>query len=76
VGISIGANCIFTQFLPTQKAQCAEWKINGLKIGKSKERAYIFMFVVFIVVGYGIMASVLLLDTNTSCLKLFGGAGC
>jgi hypothetical protein len=76
VGISLVANFTFTQFLPQQKEQCAEWKRKGEVAGKSKLRANIFMVAVVVIVSYGILASILLLDTNTSCLKLFGGAGC
>lgn len=76
MGIALAANFTFTQFLPRQKDQCEEWKRKGEAIGKSRPRAYFFIVFVFVVVSYGIMASVLLLDTNTSCLKLFGGAGC
>jgi hypothetical protein len=76
VGIALAANFTFTQFLPRQKEHCEEWKKKGEAMGKSRTRAYIFIVIVVIVVSYGIMASVLLLDADTSCLKLFGGAGC
>ena len=76
VGIALVANFVFTQFLPRQKDHCAEWKRRGEELGNSKLRAYLCIGAVFVIVSYGIMASVLLLDTNTSCLKLFGGAGC
>ena len=76
VGIALFANFSFTQFLPNQKEQCAEWKRKGEVIGKSELRAYIFTGVVLAIVSYGILASILLLDSETSCLKVFGGTGC
>ncbi|CAM9659315.1 unnamed protein product [Ectocarpus fasciculatus] len=76
MGISIVANIIFTQFLPTQKDQCEEWKKKGEEMGQSTLRGYVTLTMCVVVVSYGILASVLLLDTDTSCLKVFGGAGC
>jgi hypothetical protein len=76
VGIALVAKVVLTQFLPRQKEHCAEWKRKGELQGKSVRRAYFFMGAVVVIVSYGILASVLLLDANTACMPLFGGAGC
>jgi hypothetical protein len=69
---------VFTQYLPTQKAMCVEWKEKGEKSGDRHRdrRAFVTMFVAFAIVAYGIVGSILLLNPSTSCLKFIGGPGC
>ena len=85
-GINLLGMTIFTQFLPTQKKQCAEWKAAGNTFIDSsnpfiafftQERVgYASMIVASSVILYNVAASAMLLDPETSCLKAFGGSGC
>jgi hypothetical protein len=85
-GINIIAIIIFTQFLPNQKKQCAEWKQQGntfvdsanpiVAFFTSTRVGYASVFLASIVIAYNVTASGILLDPDTSCLQAFGGNGC
>ena len=77
-GISLFCTCLFTSFLPTQKAMCAAWKKKGEEAGEGHRdrRAVVTLGVAMLIVMYGIVGSVLLLDPKLSCSKFIGGPGC
>lgn len=74
--IGMCACLVFTTFLPTQKAMCAEWKRRGELAGGSNLRAGLTLLVALVIVGYGITGSILLMNPKTSCMKAIGGPGC
>ena len=67
---------IWVWFLPRSIAHCAEWKAEGIAKGNSQIRGYITMGMCFVMVAYGFICAILLLDPKTSCMKLVGGMGC
>ena len=67
---------LFTPFLPTQKAQCQEWKEKGQQAGNSVFRGIITAIIAFTVVAYSIVVSILLIFPSTSCMSWIGGEGC
>lgn len=75
-GISIFFCVVFTQFLPQNKAQCHEWKVEGERRGNSKTRGFFTLFLSVVTVAYGFIVAILLLDSDTSCLPAIGGSGC
>lgn len=66
----------FTPFLPRDKAQCAEWKKQGVQRGDSALRGRVALALACVIVSYGFVVAVLLLDSSTSCLEGVGGTGC
>jgi hypothetical protein len=76
LGINIASTLIFTMFLPKQKEECHEWRKKGEAMGQSRVVGYISVFMATSVIAYGILASIMLLNVNTSCIPAFGGDGC
>eukprot|EP01041_Mallomonas_annulata_P002110 gene2110-4125_t len=76
IGVSIGATLLFAQFLPRSKEQCHEWRAIGEHTGNRFIRGILGLCLALAIVLYGILASVLLLDSKTSCLPEIGGSGC
>jgi hypothetical protein len=76
--VSLAATVCFTAFLPTQKPMCQAWKEKGELAGARHRnlRAALTLVFAVLIVAYGILGSVLLLDKRTSCLKFIGGPGC
>jgi len=74
-GVAVAAAFFFTPFLPRDKEQCHEWKRLGEQ-RPSAIRPYVTFFLAATVVLYGLVASVLLLNSSTSCLEIVGGEGC
>ena len=74
--ISVLGTLVFAPFLPQQKQECHEWKKLGEEAGESATRGKITLFVAFIVVVYGMLGSVLLVNEDYSCMKWLGGEGC
>lgn len=76
--VSLAATACFTCFLPTQRAMCQQWKALGETASARQRdvRAALTLVVAVVIVAYGIVGSVLLLDKRTSCLKFIGGPGC
>ena len=74
--IAIAGSIIFVPFLPASREMCYEWKLVGEKEGLSKRRGYIALAMVTFAISYGFVASVLELDSSTSCLEIVGGTGC
>jgi len=77
--ISLAGLVFFTRFLPRQKYECQEWKMLGetgqfwlspITVGRCSA------VIAFAIVTYQIVSSVALLNPSTSCLTVFGGAGC
>ena len=52
-GISIGCCLVFTQFLPTCKAQCHEWQAIGDKKGNSAIRGIVTLTMCLVTVLVG-----------------------
>ncbi len=75
-GVSAINASIWVWFLPRNIAQCAEWKAEGQKKGNSKTRGIVAATLCVLMVGYGFICAVLLLNPKTSCLKFVGGTGC
>ena len=67
---------IFTPFLPANKAQCHEWRRQGIAEGTSELRGYLCLLAAAAIMIYGFVVAVLLLDSSTSCLPAVGGTGC
>ena len=76
IGVSVVCCIVFTQFLPKNKAQCHEWKLQGEKTGASSAIGWTSLFLACITVGYGFAVAILLLIPSTSCLAAVGGSGC
>ena len=74
--IAIAGSLIFVPFLPASREMCHEWKAIGEREGLSKKRGYLALAMVTFAIVYGFIASVLELDTSTSCLAIVGGTGC
>jgi hypothetical protein len=74
--ISAVNSCIWVWFLPRSIAHCAQWQLEGEKSGNSTTRGYIAAGMCGVVMTYGFLTAFLLLDENTSCLKIVGGSGC
>ena len=74
--ITVVTTLIFTPLLPDNKEQCLEWRDAGERAGLSKTIGYISLTISVIMVLYGFIAGVLLLDSSTSCLAIVGGTGC
>jgi hypothetical protein len=68
--------CLWVWFLPRSIEHCKEWKLEGEKKGDSKTRGYIAAGMCGIVILYGFITAFLILDPDTSCLKIVGGMGC
>lgn len=76
LGINLLSVIFFTQFLPSQKKQCHEWREEGINNGTQKLTGYLSVTLASVVILYGIVATLMLLDPSTSCLPIFGGSGC
>lgn len=76
IGVSIVCCLLFTQFLPKNKAQCHEWKLQGEKAGASKMIGVVSLSLAVITIGYGFAVAILLLLPETSCSVAVGGTGC
>jgi len=76
VGIQIIAMIIFTPYLPSSKEECAAWRKQGEAAGNSAIRGKIATIVSVLIILYGILAAILLLDDETSCMEWIGGEGC
>lgn len=74
--ISITCCLIFTPFLPMNKAQCHEWRRQGIAEGTNELRGYLCLLAAAAIMIYGFVVAVLLLDSSTSCLPAVGGTGC
>ena len=74
--ISVSSCLIFVWNLPRSKNQCHEWKEAGELSGNSPIRGYISLFLAAVMIIYGFIAAILLLDPATSCLPSVGGIGC
>lgn len=79
LGISLASLFVFTPFLPRTKQECAEWK----ELGESGRfwlsptaTGALSAAIAVILVGYVTVASVAILDPDTSCMEVFGGSGC
>ena len=57
---------------------CHEWNALGDVVAYRYKiiRGVFGSFLAVVVVLYGLMASILLLDSKTSCLEIVGGSGC
>lgn len=75
IAITITCTFIFTPFLPENKAECCEWRRFGEQ-HPSRYRPYLTGFLCVVVVLYGFVATILLLNPSTSCLPAIGGEGC
>jgi len=73
--INIVACLIFTRFLPVQKYMCAEWKKQGEESGFNRPSGYASLVIAIVIIFYGILATFMIMDPNTSCLRAFGGTG-
>jgi hypothetical protein len=76
IGISLVFCFLFTQYLPKSKEECIEWKNKGNEIGKSNLRAKFILIIFTILILYGIIGAILLLNSTTACLQFVGGNGC
>ena len=75
-GIAITAAIIFVPFLPKSIDECHEWKDRYASTGTRTYIGMLSLFITVIVVAYGVMGAILLLDPQTSCLEFIGGSGC
>jgi len=76
IGIQIIGAILFVPFLPASKKECTEWKRLGEEVGDSDKRAWFSLIMAVVVIFYGILATILLLDEKTSCMEWIGGEGC
>lgn len=76
LAINVVGILFFTRFLPRQKEECHEWRKIGELRGQSSLVGWASLTIAIVVIAYGILASVMLLNTATSCIPAFGGTGC
>ena len=76
IGVQIIGALLFVPFLPASKQECSDRKRIGEEKGDSETRAYICLGLASVVIFYGILATILLLDDKTSCMQWIGGEGC
>jgi hypothetical protein len=74
--ISVIGCMIFTRFLPASKDECQAWRVQGEAMGTSEMRGRVSLVIVVLIVGYGVIAAILLLNVDTACQPAIGGAGC
>lgn len=77
--INIIGTLTFTTFLPKQKDQCQEWKVQGemsTSFPSNRVSGYLSIAISSVVLIYGILGAIILLDPSLSCLSAFGGPGC
>jgi hypothetical protein len=74
--VNLVSLAIATSFLPRQRDQCHEWRIQGESTGNSRKIGYASICLSVCMVGYGIIASIMLINPHTSCYQAFGGTGC
>jgi len=77
--INIIGTFAFTSFLPKQKDQCQEWKVQGemsTAFPSNKTSGFLSIAIAFCVLIYGLLGAIFLLDPQLSCIKAFGGSGC
>lgn len=75
-GLSLINSCIWVWWLPASVDECADWKRKGEENGLSARRGSVNLAMCLIVIIYGFLVAVLLLDGSTSCLEVVGGLGC
>lgn len=75
-GIGIAACILFTPFFPNSVEECEQWKAEGKQSGAQAWRGYVSATLAVLVIAYGIVAAVLLMDVKTSCEPYVGGSGC
>lgn len=75
-GISLVNSFIWVWWLPSSVEECAEWKKKGEENGLSGRRGLVNLVMCLVVIIYGFLVAVLLLDPSTSCLEVVGGLGC
>jgi hypothetical protein len=78
-GVNIMGLLLFTQFLPSTKAECHEWKEKGetsTGFPTRRQTGYFSLTLASCIIIYGVITSVALLDPKTACLSAFGGGGC
>ena len=51
LAVNIAATLIFTRFLPSQKAECHEWRKQGEESGTSRYIGYASIFIAVTVIG-------------------------
>lgn len=76
LAVNIGGCLVFAPFLPKSKDECKKWQMQGQTMGSSRVRGYLTCAIAVVVICYGIMVAILLLDSDTSCLTIVGGEGC
>jgi hypothetical protein len=74
--ISAANCCVWVFFLPRSIAHCKEWQREGEKSGNSTTRGYIAGTMCLLMISYGFVTAILLLDSDYSCMKFVGGQGC
>ena len=78
-GINIIGLLLFTQYLPSTKAECQEWKEKGetsTGFPTRRQTGFFSLILASFIIIYGVITSVALLDPKTACLPAFGGSGC
>jgi len=76
IGFQILGALLFVPFLPASRQECSDWKRIGEERGDSETRAYLCLGLASVIIFYGILGTVLLLDEKTSCMQWIGGEGC
>jgi len=76
ISIMVASAFAFTPFLPSGIEECDAWSKKGDLMGTSVTRGKLTLVMAIIIMGYGISASILLLDSQTSCQPAVGGSGC
>ena len=77
--INIIGTFAFTSFLPKQKDQCQEWRLQGemsRAFPSNRVSGYLSIAISSFVLIYGVLGAIVLLDPKLSCLSAFGGSGC
>lgn len=76
LAINMVATIIFVPFLPSSREECQRWQALGEQMGTSKRRGQVTLGISVVIVVYGVVAAILLLDPDTACSAVVGGSGC
>ena len=74
--INVVNTAIWVNFLPSSKEECAVWKKEGERKGDQRSIGIINVTMCCMMVLYGFIVAILLLDPSTSCEQAVGGDGC
>lgn len=74
--LSVATVSLAVQFFPGSREECNQWSAAGKIFKHRRFVGRLTLTICILTLTYVVVASVLLLDSNTSCLRQLGGSGC